>query len=261
ESSFAEQNKIPELAGVALDFDRLVLTLRESENAIRQTAEENAHALKAPLAVISQSIEGIRRALPAEDTRGRRGIELIEQSVERLDSLVSAARRIDETLAGLMNPKLERTDLSALVGDICTGYAESRESEDIVIKIAIAPGVFVNANEDMIETVMENLLENAISFSPSGGTIKVSLRAESGDAVLTVTDEGPGVPEENRDRIFERYFSDRPAGPEKHGARSNHFGVGLWVVRRNLELMGGTVAAGPSAAGGLAVTARIPRSA
>jgi two-component system sensor histidine kinase ChvG len=274
ESSFAEQNKIPELSSVALDFDRLVFTLRDSEEAIRQTAEENAHALKAPLAVISQSIEGIRRSLPTGDVRGRRGIELIEQSVERLDSLVSAARRIDETLAELMNPKLEKTDISALVRDICAGYADSRKDRGIDITTAIASGIFVNANEDMIETVLENLLENAISFSSAGDSIEVSLQIDSGAAVLTVEDDGPGVPEENRIRIFERYFSQRPArygGPKPHEEseapddaqaggenRSDHLGVGLWVVRRNIEFMGGTVVAGRAPGGGLRITARIP---
>jgi two-component system sensor histidine kinase ChvG len=120
----------------------------------------------------------------------------------------------------------------------------------------------------MVETVVENLLDNAISFSPEGESIGIRLEARGAQAELLVGDSGPGVPIENLTRIFDRYFSQRPPEHrEEDGAP--HFGIGLWVTRRNIEALGGTIAAENRRPHGLlmrvllplAATPRIPASA
>jgi len=100
--SFAAQNDVAELAGAAEDFDRLVQTLRASGDSLRRTAEDNAHAFKTPIAVIRQSLEPLRRALPTENQRVRRAIDSIDRSIDRLDGLVASARRLDEATADLV---------------------------------------------------------------------------------------------------------------------------------------------------------------
>ncbi len=89
--TFAELNGVPELDGVAQEFDRMVGSLRESAKMIRYRAEENAHAFKTPIAVISQSLEPLKRTYAGISSRPARAVEMIEQSVNRLDALVSAA--------------------------------------------------------------------------------------------------------------------------------------------------------------------------
>jgi two-component system sensor histidine kinase ChvG len=251
EASFAADNRIPELAGVALEFDRLVNTLHTSARSIRQAAEENAHALKAPLAVIAQSLEPLKRAVGQEAGRPRRSLELIERSVNRLDALVSAARRMDEAAAELIDAPHRRIDFSALLGEALAAFAEWPLARGLALTQKIEPRVTVWGGEDMIETVIENILENAISFSPPGAVVAVTLRRNGGFAEFVVEDEGPGVAAGNLERIFERYFSERPAGPE---GEEDHFGIGLWIVRRNVEAMGGTVTASIRGSGGLKVT-------
>jgi two-component system, OmpR family, sensor histidine kinase ChvG len=108
--------------------------------------------------------------------------------------------------------------------------------------------------------VIENVLENAVGYSPRGGTIAVSLHREDGMACLTVSDQGPGVDPEDLERIFERYFTDRPtlqlvANGEDMPA---HYGIGLWIVRRNLEALGGSAMAENLADSGFRMTLRIP---
>jgi len=251
--SFRQLNRMPELDGVADEFDRMVTALGDSARVIRQTAEENAHALKAPVAVISQAIEPIKRALN-EDAHAHRAVALIEQSVERLDALVSAARRLDQITAEAIEPGRERIDLSDLLTSLTEGYAESWAESGPALHRAIEPGLSVMATPDMLETVFENLVDNAHSFSPPGGRIGVAAARRGGTAEIFVEDDGPGVDPANLERIFERYVTDRPAGQDDNP----HFGIGLWIVRRNVESLNGTVSAENRRQGGLRVTVRLP---
>jgi two-component system sensor histidine kinase ChvG len=255
--SFAAGNRMPELAEVAVDFDAMVATLRRSEGLLRQAAEENAHALKAPLAVISQSMEPLRRAVPPEDARARRSLEVIAQSVERLDVLVSTARRIDETIAGLIDCPRQPVALSALLERLGRGYVRLAGERSIGLELHLAPGLVVSGGEDMVEIIAENLLDNALDFAPAGSRVAMELRRDGGQAQLCVLDRGPGVAEADLDRIFERHLSHRPDGT---GEAAEHYGLGLWIVRRNAEAMGGRAWAARRDGGGLAVTVSLPLS-
>jgi len=252
--SFASMNKVPELAGVATEFDELVTELMDSARTIQNAAEENAHAFKTPIAVITQALDPLKRRISTDQVELRRSVELIEGAVERLDALVTAARRMDEVLAKAMQRPTGRIDLSGLVGGILDGYAEIIESRGLALRHEIARGIMIRGDDEMIETILENLLDNAIDFSPHGGAVNVTLEAgRRGGAVLTVCDQGPGVPPAKLDKIFERYHSDRPRDDERN-AESRHYGLGLWIVRRNAIAMGGAVTAENAVPQGLRVT-------
>jgi two-component system sensor histidine kinase ChvG len=292
---FAQINRVPELEGVAVEFDRMVSTLRNAAHAIRHAAEDNAHAFKTPIATIAQSIEPLRRAA-GDQPRAQRSIELIERSLDRLDALVAAARRMDEATAELMEAPRERIDLPRFVGATLDGYTDQAAAKGVQLERRLANRVEVLASEDMLETVLENLLDNAIDFSPHGGRIEVSVGRQRGDAVLSVTDAGPGVEPDRIQQIFERYVSSRASHSDRDGgasgnghdddggnrpgaamtaaqeeaesarlaqsptAGSQHFGIGLWLVRRNVEAMGGAVTAENAEPQGLRITARLPLS-
>lgn len=250
---------VPELRGVAAEFDRLVDVLHRTADAIRLAAHENAHALKTPLAIISQSLEPLRRHLAAGDTRARAAYGRIEKAVRRLDALVSAAQRMDQAIAESI--RLERTpvDLSSLVQGLVDTYAGHVENHGVRLQSLITPGIVVNANEDAVELLLENIIENARGFSPPGGSIFVTLTRDGGTAEIAIEDEGPGIDPAQLERVFERYFSTRPAGAESANEQADtHFGIGLWIVRRNVEALGGTVGAENRPEGGLRVRVRLP---
>jgi len=261
-ASFSQLNRIPELDGVAEEFDRLVQSLQSSAERIRRTAEENAHAFKTPLGVISQSVEPLKRAVPPDNARGHRAIEVIEEAVHRLDKLVSAARQTDEATAELVDPPRQRIDLSRLLGELTNAYREAPRADGVMVRSTIEPGIFVAGGADLLETVVENLVDNALSFSPPNGKVAVILRRNAGRAELLVEDEGPGVDQALAERIFDRYFSQRPAEPDDADAkaheRPSHFGIGLWIVRRNVEAIGGNVVAENRATGGLRMRVTLP---
>lgn len=257
--SFVETNRIPELSGVAEDFDALVAALLDSKAQMQRAAEENAHALKAPLAVIAQSLEPLKAALPQDRAAAQRSLSLIERSVDKLDALVSAGRDLDQASAEAVFPQRWRVNLSESVRKLLLSYEKTLEANAKRLTMQIAPDLHVMASEDLIELVIENILDNAASFTPRDGTIAVTLTRVRDMAELTISDEGPGVEPEFLERIFDRYVSHRPTGAVQNRAMgADHFGLGLWIVRRNVEGAGGTVRAALRTPHGLAVTVKFP---
>jgi two-component system sensor histidine kinase ChvG len=265
-TSFADRGNLPELADVAAEFDRMVRALHRYAADIRLTAEDNAHAFKAPIAVIRQSIEPLRRTLPEGNQRAQRAIGVVEHSLDRLDGLVASARRLDEATADLIAQPRVSVDLGRVIGGVIqiqSAILASRDvtiilaSHDLTIMADLLPGLFVLGTEEMIETVIENLIDNAVSFAPPGGEILVHLTREGRYAHLTVSDQGPGVPSDQLERIFDRYHSERRDEPTGE-ASSSYFGIGLWIVRRNVEAMGGTIEAENRTPHGLAIHIRLP---
>lgn len=257
--SFEHQNRVPEISGIATEFDRLVLGLRASARSIREATEENAHALKGPLAVISQSVEPLKK-LTGDAHEAGRAVARIERSTERLDRLVSASRQLDNATAELMEAPEQRIDLSKLTRSLSDSFGRNHEPLSLAFEQEIDDGIVAWGSDVLFETVIENVLENAVSYSPRGGTVSVGLCREDGMAVITVADEGPGVDPGDLERIFERYFTDRPTihlianGEEV----STHYGIGLWIVRRNLEALGGSAVAQNLPDSGFEITLRIP---
>lgn len=260
--SFEHQNRVPEISGIATEFDRLVLGLRASARSIREAAEENAHALKGPLAVIAQSVEPLKRITGNGQEAGR-AVARIVRSTERLDRLVSASRQLDNATAEMLEAPQQRIDLSRLSQSLADSFARNHEPLELGFALDIEENIFAWGSDVLFETVIENVLENAVGFSPRGGTISVSLRREEGMASLSISDQGSGVAPDDLERIFERYFTDRPtvqlvANGDDLPA---HYGIGLWIVRRNLEALGGGATAINLPGYGLEMTLRIPLAA
>ena len=264
--SFSGRNALPELADVAAEFDRMVDALHRSAADIRCMAEENAHAFKTPIAIIRQSLEPLRRAVPETHQRAQRAIGLVERSLDRLDGLVVAARRLDEATADLLAKPRAPVDLGNIIGglvQIQSAASASRNvaiilaSQDLMLSADLVPGLFVLGTEEMIESIAENLIDNAVSFAPPRTEILVHLSRDDSFAHLTISDQGPGVPVEQIERIFDRYHSERHS-EASDGAPESHFGIGLWLARRNVEAMGGTIKAENRTPYGLAVHVRLP---
>jgi len=276
---FAAQNQVPELAFVAEEFDRMTGALRDSADNLRLAAEDNAHAFKTPIAIMRQSLEPLRRLVPEDHPRGRRALEVIEESIDRLDHLVASARRLDQAAAELLDSPRATVGLSDLLERMLAAYGDSFAGRHLNLTQVVAPKVVVRASDDLMETVIENVIDNAIEASPEGGGIEVELLREDGWAGLVVRDRGPGVPDADLERIFERYVSLRrdrigggaadsaadaadagaaDAGARDAEARDAHLGIGLWVVRRNLQAVGGEIRAENRDGGGLTVVMRLP---
>lgn len=145
-----------------------------------------------------------------------------------------------------------------VLDDLLTEMVESvrlrlgDEGPRILIAMA-ANGIVVQASTDRLIQVFENLIDNAVSFSPPAGTIRINVSREGDWATVTVADEGPGVPAEHRDKIFSRFFSYRPEGV----ADLDHIGLGLAVVKAIVDAYGGVVAVTDNPDGGARFTVQL----
>ncbi|MDR3439450.1 HAMP domain-containing sensor histidine kinase [Telmatospirillum sp.] len=262
EQSFSTVAAIPELMPVAREFDRMVGTLDASARALREAAEDNAHAFKAPIGAIIQSLEPMRQ-VTVNDDRAAQALAVIERALARLTNLVNATRRLDEAAAALINARLHTVDLAALAREMAGSFDRIHGPDGIRV-IANTPAVSrVTATDESLETVLENLLDNAISFSPKDSVVRLSVANLGARVQLAVDDQGPGVPPEQLTAIFRRNFSWRPTGQKtdhSNGAMEEpeHFGIGLSVVRRTVEVLGGEVHAENLPDGGFRVVLSLP---
>ncbi|MDE2466990.1 MAG: HAMP domain-containing histidine kinase, partial [Alphaproteobacteria bacterium] len=193
--------------------------------------------------------EPLRRSIAPDDVAAKRSLELIERSVARLDTLVSDARDLEEAVAEVLYPEARPLDLSEFVTNLAQSYAEALALQKKRLTLAITPGITAYGNEDLLEPVLENLLENAASFTREGGAIELSLSRANGLARLVVADRGPGADPQHLPHLFDRHASFRTG----QSNTMHHQGLGLWIVKRNVEGLGGTVAAHNREGGGFEV--------
>jgi two-component system sensor histidine kinase ChvG len=217
--------------------------------AIESFAADVAHELKNPLTSLRSATETL--PLAKTDESKERLMEIITHDVKRLDRLISDisdASRLDAELARedaspVDMAELLRTTVS-LFNDIHRG-----DTPEVVFDIAYAPGARpyrVTGHDSRLSQVIVNLLDNAISFSPPGGRIAVVARRIGSDIQISVEDEGPGIPQDNLERIFERFYTDRPQ--ENFGQNS---GLGLNISRQIVVAHGGRLWAENRPAAGL----------
>lgn len=252
--SFRSANNIPELDGVAVEFDGMVRSLTTSADAIRSTAEETAHALKTPIGVLAQAIEPLKRSLEEDDERGRKSIERIELAIERLGTIVDRNRRLEEITAETLNPKQDHLDLKRIVSEVVEERRRSLSADDPSIDFdTTSRDIHIRGNKSLVQSAVDNLIENAVSFSEQGGRVTVGVHKNGSNGVITVEDEGPGANEADLERIFDRNFSRRT-----NGSTNEHFGLGLWIVRRNISALGGNVCAQNISPSGLRVVIELP---
>ncbi|EKF18994.1 sensor histidine kinase [Nitratireductor pacificus] len=237
------QDEIGNLSAALRDMTK---ALYARIDAIESFAADVAHELKNPLTSLGSAVE----TLPlAKDQRSRdRLLEIIQHDVRRLDRLISDISDASRLDAELSREDAERIDLEKFVGELirATVEAGSAKKPAKITFEARAPqgaggrGFFIQGHDLRLGQVITNLIENARSFVPEGtGRIAVVLSRAGRRILITVEDNGPGIRVENIDRIFERFYTDRPAG-EAFGQNS---GLGLSISRQIVEAHGGTLTA------------------
>jgi two-component system sensor histidine kinase ChvG len=178
--------------------------------------------------------------------------------LDRLISEISSASRLDAELA---RAQMEPLDIvKVLTALVQVHEATSRsDSPKLTLKVADSHPLTVNGLEARLGQVFQNLISNAFSFSPPNGEVRMSARRDGATVEVTVEDEGPGIPEENLDSIFERFYTQRPEGE----AFGTHSGLGLSISRQIVEAHRGTITAsnrpGPGGrSAGALFTVRLP---
>ncbi len=206
-------------------------------DAIENFAADVAHELKNPLTSLRSATETL--PLAKTDESRERLMEIIKHDVKRLDRLISDISDASRLDAELAREDAKPVDLAELLRTTVSLFNDIHRGNtpEVVFDIAYAPGAHpyrVNGHDSRLSQVIVNLLDNAISFSPPSGRVAVIARRIGNEIQVAVEDEGPGIPPENLERIFERFYTDRPQ--ENFGQNS---GLGLNISRQIVVAHGG----------------------
>jgi two-component system, OmpR family, sensor histidine kinase ChvG len=228
-----------EIGMLARALSDMTHTLRQRIDATEAFAADVAHEIKNPLASLSSAAEGLRSVTKPELREQLQNI--ISDDVQRLNRLVTDIADLSRIDAKLARTRFEAVDLGKLIETLLeTRRARSTAS---ALKIAFArPSVgtaMVRGDAAQLARVLENLLDNAESFSPPEGVVRISATRLAEHVIITVDDDGPGIPETAREMIFERFHSDRPESE----AFGKHSGLGLSIARTIVNGHDGVIAA------------------
>ena len=231
-----------EIGHLARSFREMTNALYDKIDAIERFAADVAHELKNPLTSLRSAVETLPLARN-EDSRNRL-MEVIQHDVRRLDRLISDISDASRLDAELARTQSETIDIAELLRNMADAANERSDKGDPRVKLTVAdaPGTKpyeVQGHDIRLGQVISNLLDNARSFSPKKGTVRVDLGRDGREIKITVDDDGPGIRAENTERIFERFYTDRPDG-EGFG---NNSGLGLSISRQIIDAHGGSISA------------------
>jgi two-component system sensor histidine kinase ChvG len=247
---FKGSDRRDEIGELSRALERIMRRLDVHVGLVERFASDVVHELKNPLASIRNASEMLGDVRDPADRR--RFSAVIDQEVARMERLLSGVREISTIDAHVGRETPESVDLGSLLTRIVEGF-RLREGDRLRFELELGEGPLqVEATEDRLIQVFENLLDNAASFSPPGGTVTVSAATEDAAVVARVADQGPGIPPPHLGRIFDRFFTHRPASN-----RSGHTGLGLAIVKAIVDAYGGSIAAA-SGERGAVFTVRLP---
>ncbi len=226
------RDEIGELSG---SLRAMTDALWKRMDAIEAFAADVAHEIKNPLASMRSAVETLTRV--KDESQQQKLLAILRHDVQRLDRLItdiSGASRLDAELSRLES---EAVDVSRLLETVVSITCNQSEGACQVRLAKPSAPVVVRGFESRLAQVFQNLIDNALSFSPASGVVNVALGIEDDNVIVRVADEGPGIPEGKLEAVFERFYSERPAA-EAYG---RHSGLGLSIAKQIVDAHKGRV--------------------
>jgi two-component system sensor histidine kinase ChvG len=233
--------------------------------AIESFAADVAHELKNPLTSLRSAVEVAARP-DLEPSRREKLMAIVLDDINRLNRLISDISDASRLDAELMRGEVRPVDLQTMLADMVRHYvatAGQKSGVEVDLRISANPPFMAHGHDGRYGQVLRNVIDNALSFSPPNSRIVIELTREprGGPFVITIDDEGPGIPDDNLESIFRRFYSERPT--EHFG---QHSGLGLSICRQIMETYGGSISASNRRASdgriqGARFTIRVPTAA
>ncbi len=278
--SIKSRQQIPDFSNRSDEIGHLSIALRDMTNAlynriaaIESFAADVAHELKNPLTSLRSAVETLPM-VKSDEARGRL-LGVIQHDVRRLDRLISDISDASRLDAELAKSDAEPVDVAALLEAVASMANDISKPNQAAVVLDVrrpparrkaaggsgkpaatgqARPFMVLGHDSRLGQVFTNLLDNARSFAPAGTSITVRLEEDEHFVIVTVEDEGPGIPEHALERVFERFYTDRPA---EHGFGQNS-GLGLSISRQIVEAHRGVITAANRPGGGASFTVKLP---
>ena len=231
-----------------------ITDLRRADQIRRDFVANVSHELRTPLTAIRGYVEALSDGDASPDDN-RRFLDIIERHTERMERLVKDLLRLARLDAGQETLDIGTLDTRNLIHGVVTELSSELEQRHQKVEIAIGAGAEqLRADPTKIHDALRNLIANAVTYSPERTTIRVETARSNSSVTLSVSDEGPGIPDEDLSRVFERFYRvDKSRARDPGGT-----GLGLAIVKHLVELHGGEVTAVNRAGGGAMVSVRLP---
>lgn len=225
------------------------------ENMKKDFVATVSHEFRTPLTLISGFMEMFKTRDDIKSADRRRGFEIVEIETERLKRLVSELLTLSEIENSLPGRGGEVIDVADVLGKMAAslGKLAERKRQSLEVDVDVA-GLFLAGNENWFYQAVKNLVENAIKYSPEGGSIRVLARREGDMLSVTVSDDGIGIAAAELDRIFERFYRVE----KSRGSGGGGSGLGLALVKDIASIFGGTVEVRSEPGKGSVFTMRLP---
>ena len=244
-----------EIADLAQTFNAMSASLKRAEDARRAQTADIAHELRNPLSVLQGTLEALADGVyePTPDN-----IEPALDQVRTLNRLVGDLRILALADAGELHLERQAVDMNALLEHATDAYRESFAEKGMkLIYIPVTQSLTVHADYERLTQVVGNILSNAVRYaSVQGGTVRISAQTAQDGVEIAIADNGPGVPDADLPRIFERFWRGDPSRSRATGGS----GLGLAIARHIIQAHGGRIRAESTPGGGLTIAFWLPRS-
>ncbi len=225
-----------ELASLADSFNQMATSLEQQEQMRRDFIANAAHELRTPLTNLQGYLEALRDGVITAD---RATYESLHEEADRLVRLSRSLDALAEGDADGEPPALVEVDLAAAVRAALDLAAPSIERAGLRLETDVPPALPARADPDRLAQVLANLLSNAVRYTPRGGLVSVGAERRPGDVLVSVANSGEGIPAEDLDRVFERFYRVEKSRDRARGGA----GIGLAIVKQLVEGIGGRVGA------------------
>lgn len=239
-----------ELAALARDFDTMAERIEALVAHDRSVLQDLSHELRSPLARLHLILDLAQRSTDADEAAGY--FQQAEQEIARLDSMTGEMLALSRLEGGIPGVNREPVDVVALLRESVRRAELEAQARDITMTLSTAGSITVSASELLLERAFDNLIANAIKFSPRGGQVELILQVQGGQVELAIRDHGPGVPAAELESLF------RPLFRGSNAARADGHGLGLAIVQRVVRAHGGDIHANNAEGGGLIVHLHLP---
>jgi two-component system sensor histidine kinase CpxA len=242
-----------EVAVLAREFDAMADRLRANRSALTRLLGDISHELRSPLARMRLAL-GLARQ-PSADTA--RQLDRMEREIERLDVLISQVLKLARLNGTEIPFEREPFDVDEMIDEVVRDAAFEGTAKGCKVQTVGTAHSVVSGNRDLLRSAIENVLRNAVRYSPEGAPVEVAVERSAAGLTISVRDRGPGVPEGELERIFEPFYRvaesrDRDSGGE---------GIGLAITAQVMKAHGGTARAANRAGGGFEVQLNLPATA
>lgn len=249
----SENTGVTELDELGTAFNAMTASLRESEQAKNAFIADVTHELRTPLTVVKGTIETLEDGA-LDDIEGRGPLlRAMHQETDRLIRLVNDLLVLTRADAGALHLQLQPLDLAELAQSRCARLSLLAAKRGIRLQVQAAE-TRVQADPDRLAQVWDNLLDNALRYSPQGGTITVSVQRTEHEIHCSVSDQGEGIPAQHLEQLFERFYRVDASRERKSGGA----GLGLAIVRALVSAHGGRAWAASQVGKGTTLSFSLP---